>query len=153
MLRPDLRETGIVSRISAFTTSVGLGAICSPYTAPRNAEENALDFLGAYRTSHAPKYYRGQFGSGGRQCNPAVARKVLAITLPLLVRPNAEPRDKHAPTDLDSVGHGFQKIAMYQDICAMALYANDIILSVVGAVTGFLLPVLYAWLGACAAIL
>ncbi|WP_062611240.1 hypothetical protein [Caballeronia calidae] len=28
---------------------------------------------------------------------------------------------------------------MYQDILAMALYANDIILSVVGAVTGFLL--------------
>ena len=35
----------------------------------------------------------------------------------------------------------------------MALYANDINLSVVGAVTGFLLPVLYAWLGACAAVL
>ncbi|SAL04882.1 hypothetical protein AWB78_07175 [Caballeronia calidae] len=59
-------------------------------------QENALDVQGAYRTSHAPKYYRGQFGSGGRQCNPAVARKVLEITLSLLVRPNTEPRDKHA---------------------------------------------------------
>ncbi|KXV12816.1 hypothetical protein CR51_06320 [Caballeronia megalochromosomata] len=142
-----------VSRISAFTTSLGLGAIRSPYKAPCDAEENVLNFQGAYRTSHSPKYYAGKAASGDWQCNPDVARKVLEITLPLLAKPNAEPGDAHPPTDLDAVAQGFQKIAVYQDIRAMALYANDIILSIVGAVTGFLLPVLYAWLGACAAIL
>ncbi|SAL02619.1 hypothetical protein AWB80_08400 [Caballeronia pedi] len=142
-----------VSRISAFTTSLGLGAIRSPYKAPCDAEENVLNFQGAYRTSHSPKYYGGKVASGDWQCNPDVARKVLEITLPLLAKPNAEPGDTNPPTDLDAVAQGFQKIAVYQDIRAMALYANDIILSIVGAVTGFLLPVLYAWLGACAAIL
>lgn len=142
-----------VSRISAFTTSLGLGAIRSPYKAPCDAEENVLNFQGAYRTSHSPKYYSGKVESGDWQCNPDVARKVLEITLPLLAKPNAEPGAANPPTDLDAVAQGFQKIAVYQDIRAMALYANDIILSIVGAVTGFLLPVLYAWLGACAAIL
>jgi hypothetical protein len=142
-----------VSRISAFTTSLGLGAIRSPYKAPCDAEENVLNFQGAYRTSHSPKYYGGKATSGDWQCNPDVARKVLEITLPLLAKPSAEPGDTHLPTDVEAVAQGFQKIAVYQDIRAMALYANDIILSIVGAVTGFLLPVLYAWLGACAAIL
>ncbi|SAL03770.1 hypothetical protein [Caballeronia ptereochthonis] len=142
-----------VSRISAFTTSLGLGAIRSPYKAPCNAEENVLNFQGAYRTSHSPKYYDGKTESRDWQCNPDIARKVLEITLPLLAKPNPEPGDTNPPTDADAVQQGFQKIAVYQDIRAMALYANDIILSIVGAVTGFLLPVLYAWLGACAAIL
>lgn len=142
-----------VSRISAFTTSLGLGAIRSPYKAPCDAQESVLNFQGAYRTSHSPRYFSGKTQSGDWQCNPDVARKVLEITLPLLARPNAEPGDSHPPSDLDAVQQGFQKIAVYQDIRAMALYANDIILSIVGAVTGFMLPVLYAWLGACAAIL
>jgi hypothetical protein len=142
-----------VSRISAFTTSLGLGAIRSPYRAPCDAEESVLNFQGAYRTSRSPRRVDGQSGSGDWQCNPDVARRVLEITLPLLAKPNPEPGDATPPTDLDAVQQGFQKIAVYQDIRAMALYANDIILSIVGAVTGFLLPVLYAWLGACAAIL
>jgi hypothetical protein len=53
----------------------------------------------------------------------------------------------------NDVDEGFQKIATYQDIRAMAMYGRDIILSFVGMATGFVLPVLYAWLGACAAIL
>jgi hypothetical protein len=53
----------------------------------------------------------------------------------------------------NDVDEGFQKIAAYQDIRAMAVYGRDIILSLVGIVTGFVLPVLYSWLGACAAIL
>ena len=51
------------------------------------------------------------------------------------------------------IADGFVKIAAYQDIRAMAMYGREIILSFVGAVTGFVLPVMYAWLGACAAIL
>ena len=142
-----------VSRISAFTTSLGLGAIRSPYRAPCSGDENVLTFQGAYRTSHAPRRQDSGIESGDWQCDPNVARRVLEITLPLLAKPNSAPGDKNPPTDLDAVQQGFQKIAVYQDIRAMALYANDIILSIIGAVTGFLLPVLYAWLGACAAIL
>ncbi|MDR5771560.1 MULTISPECIES: hypothetical protein [unclassified Caballeronia] len=141
-----------VSRISALTTGLGLGVIRSPYKRPCDDQESVLNFQSAYRTSHSRRYTGGNVDSDW-QCNPDVARKVLEITLPLLAKPRAQTGDEHPPTDLDAVEQGFQKIAVYQDIRAMALYANDIILSIVGAVTGFLLPVLYAWLGACAAIL
>jgi hypothetical protein len=78
---------------------------------------------------------------------------VLEITLPLLARPERKVGDTAIPSERDAVDQGFEKIAVYQDIRAMALYANDIIPSVFGAVTGFVLPVRYACLGASASIL
>jgi hypothetical protein len=141
-----------VSRISSLTTSVGLGVIRSPYKPPCPGEKTVLNFPSAYATAHSTGYIEHE-EKDDWQCNLAIAREVLEITLPLLASPHAEPGEKHPPPPEDAVAQGFQKIAVYQDIRAMALYVNDIILSIVGAVTGFMLPVLYAWLGACAAIL
>ncbi len=112
-----------------------------------------LSFQSAYRRSSDLSRNDSASVDDDWQCNPAVAREVLEITLPLLAKPSAPKDAKDQPSEHDAVAQGFQKIAVYQDIRAMALYANDIILSIVGALTGFLLPVLYAWLGACAAIL
>lgn len=110
------------------------------------------------------------------QCDTSSVRHALEIDLPLfatgempateqpsakLQRPgNAQfaltaqvPEKARRFIPEDTVNQGFGKIAVYQDIRAMAMYGRDIILSIVGAVTGFLLPILYAWLGACASIL
>ena len=93
-------------------------------------------------------------------CDPDTRRHALEITLPLLA---TEPMDEanqgdRAGTDKPwrpeaAVEQGFQKIAVYQDLRAMATNDRDVNLALVGAITSFLLPVLYAWLGACAAIL
>lgn len=141
-----------VTRISSLTTSIGLGVVRSPYKPPCPGEKSVLNFPSAYATSHSTGYIVRE-EKDDWQCNLAIAREVLEITLPLLASPRAQAGDKNPPPPEDAVAQGFQKIAVYQDIRAMALYVNDIILSIVGAVTGFLLPVLYAWLGACAAIL
>jgi hypothetical protein len=85
------------------------------------------------------------------QCTAASIRHALEIDVPIFAL--GETADKKKMIPQDAVNHGFQKIAVYQDIRAMATYARDIILVSVGSITGFLLPVLYAWLGACAAIL
>jgi hypothetical protein len=90
-------------------------------------------------------------------CDTDKIRKNLEINLPILEadhvfgEKNGEKDKPLAPEN--DVDEGFEKIATYQDIRAMAMYGRDIILSLVGMVTGFVLPVLYAWLGACAAIL
>lgn len=100
-----------------------------------------LSFQSAYRRSSD---LSGASVDDDWQCNPAVAREVLEITLPLLAKPSGPKDAKDQPTEHDTVAQEFQKIAVYQDIRAMALYANDIILSIVGALMGLLLPVLYA---------
>jgi hypothetical protein len=115
----------------------------------------------------------------GWDCDETTRRQALEIDLPLFklgTRPETEAETETPPKTgalnrasskiapdatavirrympEDTVNQGFQKLAVYQDIRVMAVYAKDIILSVVGAITGFLLPILYAWLGACAAIL
>ncbi len=101
----------------------------------------------------------GQFrwpapASSDWQCDPDATRSALEITLPLLGNKVRDVGDTSPePSQGGVVEQGFQKIAVYQDIRAMAMYIHDIILAFVGAVTEFLLPILYASLGACAAIL
>jgi hypothetical protein len=141
-----------VSRISWATTALGFGAIRSPYKLPCPEDRSALSLRSAYFTGGSEDTHKAK-EAGDWQCDAHVAREVLEITLPLLGKPDRRAGDAHPPTERDAVDQGFEKIAVYQDIRAMALYANDIILSVFGAVTGFLLPVLYAGLGACASIL
>jgi hypothetical protein len=51
------------------------------------------------------------------------------------------------------VNQGFEKIAAYQDIRAMAMRARDFNVAFVGSAVGFLLPFFYALLGANAAVL
>ncbi|QGZ57280.1 hypothetical protein [Paraburkholderia acidiphila] len=90
-------------------------------------------------------------------CDSEKVRKNLEITVPMLEADHVIGEiDGHKNMALSperDVDEGFQKIAAYQDIRAMAVYGRDIILSLVGIVTGFVLPVLYSWLGACASIL
>lgn len=136
-----------VMRINALTRSVGLEEVRSPYKPPC-PKKAPTGFPITYANAQPVT------PSDDWQCNPAVARELLEVTLPLLANPRPAANDTRPPAPPENaVEQGFQKIAVYQDIRAMAIYVNDIILSFVGAVTGFLLPVLYAWLGACAAIL
>ncbi|MFC0397900.1 hypothetical protein [Paraburkholderia rhizosphaerae] len=86
-------------------------------------------------------------------CSNRQVRANLEIKIPIMDadRVTNDKDETLAPENV--VDEGFQKIAAYQDIRAMAMYGREIVLSLVGAVTGFILPVLYAWLGASAAIL
>lgn len=90
-------------------------------------------------------------------CDPDTRRRALEVDLPLLATGTGKESGSSKPEKSwrpeDAVEQGFQKIAVYQDIRAMATNDRDVILAFVGAITSFLLPVLYAWLGACAAIL
>lgn len=89
-------------------------------------------------------------------CDQKRIRESLEIKVPMLQPVINEGKDKDIDYSVHPEGvikDGFIKIAAYQDIRAMALYGREIILSFVGALTGFVLPVVYAWLGACAAIL
>ncbi|MGF6535961.1 hypothetical protein P3T20_006779 [Paraburkholderia sp. GAS206C] len=90
-------------------------------------------------------------------CDNERIRQNLEITVPMLeadhVFGEKDGKKNMLLNPEDDVDEGFQKIAAYQDIRAMAVYGRDIILSLVGIVTGFVLPVLYSWLGACASIL
>ncbi|ADG20856.1 hypothetical protein [Paraburkholderia atlantica] len=90
-------------------------------------------------------------------CDPDSRRRALEVDLPLLATDSSKEAGSTKPERAwrpeDVVEQGFQKIAVYQDIRAMATNDRDVILAFVGAITSFLLPVLYAWLGACAAIL
>jgi hypothetical protein len=143
-----------ISRISWITRFAHLGTIRSPYKQPCIKGEKVLSFQSTYRHWADLEYSRDKRLANDFQCNPVITREALEMTLPVLSVPyvaNGEPIPPNIGSEV--VAQGFQKIAVYQDIRAMALYACDIILSFVGAVTGFLLPVLYAWLGACAAIL
>ncbi|SAK46347.1 hypothetical protein AWB79_01109 [Caballeronia hypogeia] len=90
-------------------------------------------------------------------CDADTRRHALEVDLPLLeTGPKTETiggRKVQVWRPEEAVDQGFQKMAVYQDIRAMAVNDRDVMLGFVGAVTSFLLPVLYAWLGACAAIL
>jgi hypothetical protein len=86
-------------------------------------------------------------------CSNNKVRANLEIKVPIMDADRVTNENNETLSSEDAVHEGFQKIAAYQDIRAMAMYGRDIVLSLVGAVTGFVLPVLYAWLGACAAIL
>ncbi|SAL06500.1 hypothetical protein AWB78_08099 [Caballeronia calidae] len=86
-------------------------------------------------------------------CSKAKVRANLEIKVPIMQADHVTNDHNEALPAEEAVAEGFQKIAAYQDIRAMAMYGREIVLSLVGAVTGFVLPVLYAWLGACAAIL
>ncbi|MBP0590232.1 hypothetical protein J8I87_11010 [Paraburkholderia sp. LEh10] len=85
------------------------------------------------------------------ECTIDSVRHALEIDLPLF--DIGMTPDKKAMIPDDTVKQGFQKIAIYQQIRATANYARDNILTFVGMTTGFILPILYAWLGATAAIL
>ncbi|WP_368622174.1 hypothetical protein [Paraburkholderia sp. BR13444] len=86
------------------------------------------------------------------ECTTDSIRHALEIDLPLFDIGIA-PDKKNRMIPDDTVKQGFQKIAIYQQIRATANYARDNILTFVGMTTGFILPILYAWLGATAAIL
>ncbi|MBN3762179.1 hypothetical protein [Burkholderia sp. Ac-20365] len=93
-------------------------------------------------------------------CDRKRIRDSLEIKIPMLELSAIEKpatngsNASNVPAQPESViQDGLIKIAAYQDIRAMALYGRDVILSLVGAMTGFVLPVIYSWLGACAAIL
>ncbi|KLU21419.1 hypothetical protein EOS_36250 [Caballeronia mineralivorans PML1(12)] len=87
-------------------------------------------------------------------CDPDSRRRALEIDLPLLATgPMDQASTSKSWRPEAAVEQGFQKIAVYQDIRAMATNDRDVNLAFVGAITSFLLPVLYAWLGACASIL
>ncbi|AQH02714.1 hypothetical protein A9R05_27750 [Burkholderia sp. KK1] len=136
----NLKLFADVSRISGLTSSLGLGAVRNPYKLPCGG------------TSSSRLNPDGGAVENDWRCNPDEARSVLELSLSPLAKPRADAGDAHPPTDQDAIEQGFQKIGVYQDVRAMALYANDTIRSF-DAVIGFLLPVLCAWLGACAAIL
>ncbi|MCC8395900.1 hypothetical protein LJ656_25265 [Paraburkholderia sp. MMS20-SJTR3] len=86
------------------------------------------------------------------ECSSNSLRHALEIDLPLFDIGTASDQKIHQ-IPKDTVNQGFQKIALYQQIRATANYARDNILTFVGMTTGFVLPILYAWLGATAAIL
>jgi hypothetical protein len=82
-------------------------------------------------------------------CDNEKIRANLEITVPMLEADHVfgeKDGEKNVTLNPENdVDEGFQKIAAYQDIRAMAIYGRDIILSLVGIVTGFVLPVLYSW--------
>ncbi|CAB3745698.1 hypothetical protein [Paraburkholderia humisilvae] len=86
-------------------------------------------------------------------CSNKQVRANLEIKIPIMDADRVTNDHDQTLAPENVVDEGFQKIAAYQDIRAMAMYGREIVLSLVGAVTGFILPVLYAWLGASAAIL
>jgi hypothetical protein len=100
-------------------------------------------------------------------CTADGRRANLEIKLPLLhvgtmevpdEQPNhgeSSKRDaRPAPRPpVDQVQEGFQKIAVYQDIREIALRLKAEADNFGGSIVGFVLPVLYAALGACAAVL
>ena len=85
------------------------------------------------------------------ECSTESIRAALEVDLPLFNIGLSSDKRRVIPED--TVNQGFQKIAIYQQIRATAKYAQDNILTFVGMMTGFVLPILYAWLGADAAIL
>ncbi|ACC75947.1 hypothetical protein PPMP20_17925 [Paraburkholderia phymatum] len=94
-------------------------------------------------------------------CSADGLRANLEIKLPLLhVGTTDVPDDPPIPharpaprPPLDQVQEGFQKIAVYQDVREIALKLKADANNFGGSVVGFVLPVLYAALGACAAVL
>ncbi|SEJ90923.1 hypothetical protein [Paraburkholderia diazotrophica] len=86
-------------------------------------------------------------------CDPDDVRKALEVKLPLLRVGSVDPDDQldSWPPEMD-VQEGFRKIAVYQDIRGISLPLSSEVETYAGAISGFLLPILYALLGACACI-
>jgi hypothetical protein len=83
-------------------------------------------------------------------------RENLELTLPILVRPNQSDAEKSEQTALGpehSVDDGLQKLAVYQDIRAMAQNAQHTSDFLWSAIAVYVLPVFYAVLGTLAYIL
>ncbi|MEM5406260.1 hypothetical protein [Paraburkholderia unamae] len=84
-------------------------------------------------------------------CDPDSTRAALEIRLPLLRVGSADVQDQlELPLPEFDVQEGFSKIAVYQDIRAISLILLDEVATFAGAMSGFVLPILYAILGACA---
>ncbi|MGF6853988.1 hypothetical protein [Paraburkholderia sp. CI3] len=86
-------------------------------------------------------------------CDPDLTRAALEIKLPLLRVGSVDPQDQFEPPLAEfDVQQGFSKIAVYQDIRAISLILVNEIATFAGGISGFVLPILYATLGACAKI-
>ncbi|EEA03951.1 hypothetical protein BH160DRAFT_0634 [Burkholderia sp. H160] len=110
------------------------------------------DDLGIVRKQYAKNCSKADAGGADWECSTDSLRAALEIDVPLF-NIGLSPDKKRTVIPEDTVNQGFQKIAVYQQIRATAKYAQDNILTFVGMTTGFVLPILYAWLGANAAIL
>ncbi|MGZ2748326.1 hypothetical protein [Burkholderia stagnalis] len=86
-------------------------------------------------------------------CDKDSLRGALEITLPLLRVGSVNKFDliEQSIPELD-VQEGFSKMAVYQDIRAMALILRNEVATFANTVSGFMLPILYALLGASARI-
>ncbi|SAL32526.1 hypothetical protein AWB67_01325 [Caballeronia terrestris] len=149
-----------VKRTEAIRQFFFIGEADSPYK-PKCASSRVL---ADKRDSELNVSLGRPMGAAGKadptvnwNCDADNRRRALEVDLPLLGtgswKESAGSRSERTWRPEDAVEQGFQKIAVYQDIRAMATNDRDVILAFVGAITSFLLPVLYAWLGACAAIL
>ncbi|WP_157633955.1 hypothetical protein [Burkholderia ubonensis] len=86
-------------------------------------------------------------------CDKDSARSALEITLPLLRVGTVNKKDiEKPPTPEPDVQEGFIKISVYQDIRAIALILHNEVTTFANTVSGFILPILYAALGASASI-
>jgi hypothetical protein len=91
-------------------------------------------------------------------CSPDTVREALELKLPVLAIKRGDREEQNGVlgrllTPEDGLEQGFSKIAVYQVIRSMAMHEKDFTISLAGSVTAFILPVFYAMLGACAAIL
>jgi hypothetical protein len=133
------------------------GIVTSQYAqkCPSTDVENVPDAIFAFSNSMHYGYrliWHKSPAAADWECTTDSVRHALEIDLPLF-NIGVTPDQKNRMIPEDTVNHGFQKIAIYQQIRATANYARDNILTLVGMMTGFVLPILYAWLGASAAIL
>jgi hypothetical protein len=86
-------------------------------------------------------------------CDPDDRRRALEVKLPLLRVGSSDADDRQNPSPEIDVQEGFSKMAVYQDIRGISLALSSEVSTFTGALSGFLLPILYAFLGACASIL
>ncbi|MBC8752205.1 hypothetical protein [Paraburkholderia podalyriae] len=150
-LYSDIQRTGTISKLFFSVPNAvgewlyrrlgkdwgdGWGMVRAQYANPKNCRNAAIG---------------GSAPSANWECSTDSMRAALEIDIPLF-NIGLSP-DKKTVIPEDTVNQGFQKIAVYQQIRATAKYAQDNILTLVGMTTGFVLPILYAWLGANAAIL
>ncbi|WP_157660660.1 hypothetical protein [Burkholderia ubonensis] len=86
-------------------------------------------------------------------CDKDSVRGALEVTLPLLRVGSVNKMDiLELPIPEFDVQEGFSKMAVYQDIRAIALILRNEVATFANTVSGFMLPILYALLGASARI-
>ncbi|WP_157654845.1 hypothetical protein [Burkholderia ubonensis] len=86
-------------------------------------------------------------------CDKDSVRGALEVTLPLLRVGSVNDIDILGPPIPEfDVQEGFSKMAVYQDIRAIALILRNEVATFANTVSGFMLPILYALLGASARI-